>query len=119
MDLTPTTASLVRTALAETLASRVQEGLTGVSCIAAGADSIFAEVVLDLGGNLEVIIPASDYRERKVKPDHADLFDSLVSRAARVRVMPHDESNRAAYETANEALIDSIDALLAVWDGLA
>ncbi|MBL7632578.1 hypothetical protein [Frankia nepalensis] len=76
-------------------------------------------MVLDLGGDLEVILPAADYRQRKVKPDHADLFDSLVSRAVHVRVMPPDESDRAAYEAANEALLGSIDLLIAVWDGRA
>ncbi|WP_207386153.1 SLOG family protein [Protofrankia symbiont of Coriaria ruscifolia] len=119
MDLTPATVPLIRAAFREALAAHAPEGLTGVSCIAAGADSIFAEVVLELGGDLEVILPAADYREHKVKPDHAELFDSLVRRAARVWVMPHDVSNRAAYEAANEALLDSVDLLLAVWDGRA
>ena len=119
MDLTPATGSLVRAALTDAVTQHALDGLTGISCIAAGADSIFAEVVLDLGGDLEVILPASDYRQRKVKPGHAELFDSLLRRAAQVRVMPYDESNRAAYEAANEALINSIDVLMAVWDGRA
>lgn len=88
-----------------------------MSCIAAGADSIFAEVVLELGGELEVILPAADYRERKVKPDHADLFDSLVARASTVNVLPNEVSNRQAYEAANEVLVGSVDRLVAVWDG--
>ncbi|WP_322767286.1 hypothetical protein [Frankia sp. Cr1] len=119
MDLTPTSTSLVRAALVEALTPHVPSGLTGVSCIAAGADSIFADVVLEIGGALEIILPAADYREQKVKADHADLFDSLVRRAAGVRVMPHEISDRAAYQAANEALVDSIDLLMAVWDGQA
>jgi hypothetical protein len=91
--------------------------VVGVSCIAAGADSIFATEVLRLGGRLEVVLPAADYRERKVRPDHAETFDNLVSRAMTVRVMPHAESNRAAYEAANEAMLSSCDLLVAVWDG--
>src|SRR6185369_7033025 len=97
MDLTPASTTLVRTAITEVLTPYARNGLTGVSCIAAGADSIFAEVVLALGGELEVILPASDYRRRRVRP--------------------FDESNRTAYEAANEALLDSVDLLLAVWDG--
>jgi len=117
MDLTPASTTLVRTAITEVLTPYARNGLTGVSCIAAGADSIFAEVVLALGGEMEVILPASDYRRCRVRPDHAELFDTLVRRATRVRVMPFDESNRTAYEAANEALLDSVDLLLAVWDG--
>ncbi|MBL7622671.1 hypothetical protein [Frankia sp. AgB1.9] len=93
--------------------------MTGVSCIAVAADSIFAEAVLELGGDFAIIVPAADYRQRQVTDDHADLFDSLVDRATCVRVMPHDESNRAAYASANETLVNSIDLLFAVWDGRA
>ena len=119
MNLTPPTVPLVREAIRKALAPYVPEGLTGVSCIAVGADSIFAEVVLDLGGALEVILPAADYRDRKVKPEHADRFDNLIRRAAGVRVMPYEVSNRDAYEAANEALVGSSDRLVAVWDGRA
>jgi hypothetical protein len=119
MDLATSTVRLVREAIRKTLVPHVPDGLTGVSCIAVGADSIFAEVVLDLGGTLEVILPASDYRRRKVKPEHADRFDSLVDRASSVRVMPYEVSNRDAYEAANEALVASSDRLIAVWDGRA
>jgi hypothetical protein len=119
MNLTPHTVPLVREAVRQALAPYAPERLTGVSCIAIGADSIFAEVVIDLGGTLEVILPAADYRDRKVKPEHTALFDNLVRRAARVRVMPYDVSHRDAYEAANEALVASSDRLLAVWDGRA
>jgi hypothetical protein len=119
MNLTRDTESLVRDAIGKVLGQYVPEGLTGVSCAAAGADTVFAEVVLDLGGELEVILPAADYRERKVGPDHVDRFDSVVRRAAAVRVMPFDVSDRDAYEGANEALLEGVDHLLAVWDGQA
>ncbi|WP_327111466.1 hypothetical protein OHB12_25820 [Nocardia sp. NBC_01730] len=93
--------------------------LVGVSCIARGADSVFAQAVLDVGGQLEVVLPSRNYRERKVKPDHAELFDKLQSRAAVVRVMDFDDAGREAYEAANEAMLSSCDRLVAVWDGAA
>lgn len=31
----------------------------GVTCLARGADQIFARVVLDLGGTVEVVLPAA------------------------------------------------------------
>jgi len=116
MNLTPATAGLVTHAIRDLLSAFQPEEITGVSCIAAGADSIFASQVLDLGGRLEVVLPAADYRERKVKPDHAATFDRLIGRANQVPVMPHAESNRAAYEDANEAMLSSCDLLFAVWD---
>ena len=117
MNLTPESVPVVYKAIADALAPYAGEELTGMSCIARGADSIFAQAVLDLGGTLEVVLPAANYREAKVKPDHAPQFDELVRRASAVRVMPFAEANRAAYEAANEAILSSCDTLFAVWDG--
>ena len=76
MDLTPATEPLVRAAIREALQPHAED-LVGVSCLAAGSDTTFAEVVLDMGGQLEVIVPAADYRERRADPTH---FDDLVAR---------------------------------------
>ncbi|TDD42588.1 hypothetical protein [Saccharopolyspora elongata] len=107
---------LVREALAAAL-SVYREGLAGVTCLARGADQIFARAVLDVGGSFEVVLPAADYRERKVKPDNAAEFDELIGKASQVRTMPFDESNRDAYMAASEHVLGSVDAMLAVWDG--
>jgi hypothetical protein len=91
--------------------------LVGVSCLARGADQVFARIVLELGGHLEVLLPAADYRERKVKPDNREEFDELIGQATKVRVLPFDTSNRDAYAAANEDLLSGVDVLVAVWDG--
>ncbi|MEU3597796.1 hypothetical protein ABZ714_03530 [Streptomyces sp. NPDC006798] len=116
MDLSDGTIPLVRAALDDLLAGYGSD-VTGVSCIAAGADAIFAEAVLDAGGRLVVVVPSGDYRQAKVKPERADHFDRLHSAAAEVVVMPYDTANRAAYEAANHELLARADRLVAVWDG--
>ncbi len=118
MNLTPDTVELVRDEITRIL-QEVSDGapMVGVSCIAAGADSIFAQAVLDLGGQLEVIIPSTDYRTAKVKPAHAETFDHLVAQATTVITLPFDHANREAYEAANEQLLGSCGSLVAVWDG--
>ncbi|MGQ4618481.1 hypothetical protein [Nocardia sp. R7R-8] len=73
--------------------------------------------MLDAGGRLEVVLPSRNYRERKVKPDHAELFDDLVQRATTVRVLEFDDAGREAYEAANDVVVGSVDRLVAVWDG--
>ncbi|MGW5259724.1 hypothetical protein ACWEQG_02035 [Microbispora sp. NPDC004025] len=116
MNLTAATAVLISEAIRAHL--RAADGdIVGVSCIARGADSLFAEAVLEAGGTLEVVLPSQDYREAKVKPDHADLFDRLLGKATRVRTMPFDHASREAYVAANEAMLGSVDELVAVWDG--
>jgi hypothetical protein len=92
--------------------------LVGVSCIAPGADSLFAQAVLDAGGRIEVVIPARNYRARQVPPSIQPQFDDLVRRADVVRVMDFDEPGPGAYEVANQAMLGSVDRLVAVWDGL-
>ncbi|WP_433247288.1 hypothetical protein ACQPYK_46755 [Streptosporangium sp. CA-135522] len=116
MNLTPDTARLVSDALRSYLA-QVADEVVGVSCIARGADSLFADAVLEMGGTLEVVLPSRDYRDTKVKPDHIEQFDRLLGKAARVRVMDFDHANREAYIGANTAMLSSIDELMAVWDG--
>ncbi|MFC4124959.1 hypothetical protein [Nocardia rhizosphaerae] len=115
MNITDSTAELVRAAVADLIEGTPD--LVGVSCIARGADSVFAAAVLDAGGQLEVVLPSRGYRETKVKPDHAPLFDDLIARAAKVRVMDFDTPGRDAYEAANAVLVDEADRLIAVWDG--
>ncbi|MBX9394877.1 hypothetical protein K4749_15025 [Streptomyces sp. TRM72054] len=117
MDLTEASVALVRDALRETLKPYAGGGLTGVSCLAKGSDSLFAEVVLELGGRLVGVIPSQDYRQNKVKPDHAETFDRLVEAADEVLVLPHEAANRAAYEDANRTLLRRADRLVAVWNG--
>jgi hypothetical protein len=119
LDLTPATVELVTGAIRQLLTVYPAEQLTGVSCLAAGADRLFAEAVLATGGRLEAVLPAADYRDRKVGFEQLAAFDRLVMEAVQVRVMPHAQSGPAAYESANEAMLDSSDLLIAVWDGRA
>ncbi|MEV0033776.1 hypothetical protein [Nocardia sp. NPDC050793] len=117
MNITEATELMVYEAVRVLIADDDPGELVGVSCIARGADSVFARAVLDAGARLEVVLPSRNYRAAKVKPDHAALFDDLVARAAKVLVMDYDDAGREAYEAANEAVLGSVDRLIAVWDG--
>ncbi|MGK8554747.1 hypothetical protein [Nocardia gipuzkoensis] len=117
MNITEATASLVYKAVRALLDGHDPGDLVGVSCIARGSDSVFAQAVLDAGGRVEVVLPSRNYREAKVKPDHAETFDDLIGRAAQVQVMDFDNAGREAYEAANDAVVGSVDRLVAVWDG--
>lgn len=119
MDLTRASVDPVRQAIVNELGLFSDETITGISCIARGADSLFAEAILERGGALEVILPASNYRSAKVRPENLAQFDILLCAASKVRIMPFENPNRTAYEAANEALVDGCDRLFAVWDGRA
>jgi len=116
-SLSDTTARRVADALHATLSAYAVDDLMGVTCLARGADQIFARVVLELGGSVAVVLPAADYRERKVKPDNTAEFDELIARADVVHTMSSAESNREAYLAASEHVMAQVDLMVAVWDG--
>lgn len=68
---------LVDKAIRQHLAEHASGGtIIGLSCLADGADQLFARAVLDLGGHLEVVVPAEQYRDRLPVEAHAD-YDEL------------------------------------------
>ncbi|MDX3642561.1 hypothetical protein [Streptomyces sp. MB09-02B] len=119
LDLTEATVPLVRAALDGLLKPYGGDGdpLVGVSCIAKGADTVFAEAVLAAGGRLVVVVPSRDYRRSTVEPEHGGSYDRLLAAAAEVVVLPYETAEREAYEAANSVLVQRADRLVAVWDG--
>ncbi|MEY9874244.1 hypothetical protein ABH931_003738 [Streptacidiphilus sp. MAP12-33] len=117
-DLTDQTAQLVRAELRKLLVARAAEGpLVGLSCLAAGADTIFAEELVEAGGALVVVLPARDYRASRGEASHAPSFDRLVSAAVEVHELQYPEVSHEAYQAANEVLLSRADVVVAVWDG--
>jgi len=90
--------------------------MTGVSCLADGADQIFARAVTDLGGTLEAVIPAAEYRQG-LPADSQARYDDLFARAAAVRRLSFIESTSESYMAASKLMVDAVDELYAVWDG--
>ena len=92
-----------------------------VSPIADGADQIAAEVALDLGWELELILPfeRSAYRA-SLANDRARLaYDALIARASSVLELPGNPGNGLeAYVMTGRATVAHCDMLIAVWDGL-
>ncbi|GAB3810134.1 hypothetical protein [Micromonospora zhanjiangensis] len=117
VSLADGTADLVYACLAETLAGYPAADLHGVTCLADGADQLFARAILARGGTYEVVIPATDYRSRAVTRHNLPAFDELLNRASTVSYMPFARSGRPAYMAASQELLRRCDLLLAVWDG--
>ncbi|MDT0322318.1 hypothetical protein [Streptomyces millisiae] len=109
-------ARIVRDALRADLARYSPESLVGVSCIADGPDSWFARAVLDLGGRIEVVIPADAYRDGLPGWHHAE-YDALLSAASDVHRTGLTESDSQAHMVGSEVLVGLVDHLVAVWDG--
>ncbi len=116
-QLPPGTAELVRHSLSELVTAHRETGLTGVTCLADGADQFFAEAVLAAGGSLEVIIPSDGYRE-SLPPNYWPDYDRLVQQARSITRLEYSQSTSDAHMAASQLMVDGVDLLVAVWDGL-
>ena len=109
------TARLVDAALRAELAVHSHD-LTGLSCLADGADHIFARAVVELGGRLEAVIPADFYRAGLPPAAHPE-YDDLLSSADVVHRLPYPEPTDESYLAASTFMVDRSEVLLAIWDG--
>jgi hypothetical protein len=92
-----------------------------VSPIADGADQIAAEVALELGWELQVVLPfgRAEYRASLANDRAQGGFDSLLDRATCVLELPGDKDRQLdAYVMTGRATVAHCDILIAVWDGL-
>jgi hypothetical protein len=110
------TQKLVDAALREVLVPHTGPELVGVSCLAGGPDQLFARAVLDLGGVLEVVVPAEHHRDGLERQER-DGYDELLATAGRIDRLPFVESTPEAPLAAGQTIVDRCDLLIAVWDG--
>ena len=91
-----------------------------VSALADGADQIGAELALELGWELDAVLPFERGHYRSTLADDAarERFDALVKRAGRVLELPGDPKDEAeGYAMVGRATVAQSDLLIAVWDG--
>ena len=115
-ELPAETERLVDQAIRQQLAAYSGRDLVGVTNLADGADQLFAQAVLDAGGQLDVIVPAARYRDGLPESAHA-AYDTLLSCASSVHRLDRIESTEEAHMEASTAMLDRADRLFAVWDG--
>jgi hypothetical protein len=97
---------------------RDKEEIVGVCSLAAGADQVFAEIILEQGGRLHVIVPSAGYNETFSRSEDLARFQSLLSRATTVETLSFDEPSEEAFLAAGCRMVELSDLVLAIWDGL-
>lgn len=115
-DLTDRTVELVRDELEKVL-PRFSDDLIGVTCLARGADQVFADVILGLGGRIRVVVPAVDYFTSISDPHSKLRCQRYLSVAESTVAMDFEKAGPPAYSAASRHLVDHCDVLIAVWDG--
>ncbi|MDH6570570.1 hypothetical protein M2160_005591 [Streptomyces sp. SAI-117] len=91
--------------------------LEALTCLAAGADQLFADIALDNGVPVTAVIPGMDY-EAHLDDDAARAGYRRLLRACARRVqLPREATHEEAYLAAGRWIVDHCDRLIAVWDG--
>lgn len=111
---TPTTA-LVHEAIKRLLAS--SPPFLGLCSLAEGADQIFADLVLQTGSALHVVVPCDGYERTFTEETSLKNYRRLLAAAASVEVMPFNEPIEDAFFAAGREVARRASTLLAVWDG--
>ena len=91
--------------------------LVGFSCLAIGADQIFAELVLQQGGELRVILPFKGYETTLAPGADLDRYCALLAQATEIEVLCGYTSREMAYLAAGQRVIDLSDRVIAIWNG--
>lgn len=89
----------------------------GFTCLARGADQIFARVLLDNEIPYFAIIPSDDYNQTFPTAAARDRYEYFLSHAADVRRIGYSHASQVSFFEASKDLVDSSDRILAVWDG--
>ncbi|MDP9815703.1 hypothetical protein [Spirilliplanes yamanashiensis] len=88
-----------------------------MSCLAEGADQLFAAHVLAAGGVLEAILPCENYASSLVTEDGRARLAELRRAAGSVVTLPYPRPSEQAFLAAGQAVVERCDHLFAVWDG--
>lgn len=92
------------------------DDVIGYSCLAAGADQLFAAEVLTAGGRLHVVIPCAGYLTTLTGADAAE-YRRLLAAADERTELAFPAPSETAYDAAGRTVAELSDVLIAVWDG--
>jgi len=112
----PLIGAALRAALRRSARRLRRTGVHGITCLAPGADQLYAEALIAEGLAYDVVLPSADYAEREIPPANRPTFDRLLRRARRV-AHAFPTTGELAYEAAGLSMLDASDRLIAVWNG--
>jgi len=93
----------------------VKSKLIGYSSLAAGTDQVFAEAVLNAGGQLTAVIPIENYVSY-FKDEALEEYVRLLA-LANVVELKSTKRDKRAFLDAGKCIVRNVDQIIAVWDG--
>ncbi|WP_308310873.1 hypothetical protein [Streptomyces sp. GbtcB6] len=114
--LPPPVLPLVRSALRRQF-SRSDVAWEALSCLAAGADQLFADIALAHGVPVTAVIPGMDYEAHLGDEQARSTYRRILRSCANRVDLPREPTHEQAYFAAGCWIVDHSDHLIAVWDG--
>ena len=96
---------------------RATATIDAYSSLAIGADQRFAVVAIKHGANLHVIVPCSGYEGTFTTQEDLRQCRDLLSKASTVELLDYPQPTEEAFMAAGKRIIDTVDLLVAVWNG--
>ena len=89
----------------------------GITCLAAGTDQLFAELILKRGGLLYSIVPFEGY-ERTFSDIHdQNRYHDFRKVSNEMEVLEWKESDEESFLIAGKRVVDLSNLLITVWNG--
>jgi len=95
-----------------------QRASVGVSSLAAGADQIFADIVLELGLDLKAVIPCAGYESTFADEESKEHFKQMIGRSKVQHILDFPNPSEEAFSAAGQQIVDTVDLMIFVWDGM-
>ncbi|MBX3084731.1 MAG: hypothetical protein KF716_24060 [Anaerolineae bacterium] len=89
----------------------------GVSCLARGADQLYATTLLKHAIPYIAVIASKDYATTFEDEETRSNFQVLKSKAVQIYVLDHDVASEQAFYDAGKLLVDKSDQIIAIWNG--
>ncbi len=86
------------------------------TALAAGADQLIAEEVLQSGGRVDAVIPSKEYESTFSARDQQE-YRRLLEQADTVLELGFPEPSEEAFWAAGQTVVDRCEVLIAIWDG--
>ena len=93
------------------------DDIIGFSCLAEGADQVFAEEILKKGFNLVVIIPSHNYEKSFSNRSARINFSDLLLKSSKIINLSFKIPCEEAYWEAGKTIVDNSDLVFAIWNG--
>lgn len=89
----------------------------GLTCLARGADQLYAKILLQHNIPYVAIIASEDYINVIGDKTATDAFEYLLNNASESIKLDNKHANEQAFFNASKILVEKSDFIIAIWDG--